>query len=204
MGCIGGSERGMNRGSNILIDWLAIEGPNQSSLGSLIRLYSQRLLVAGVPVDRAFLGTLMIHPQAAAYTFFYEAEGDVLRELEISHEQYQILDAQKGTPMSHIETATPLRARLRLGEDHHMADLSALSEQGYTDYLALPIRIGDTVKAGMGWATRSSGFSDEDIQIQPRRIRHSACSASSTFNAEYRVAYWPHTWEVMPRKSKMA
>ena len=155
----------MKVNANALSDWLVTHGTNQSSLGALIRLYSHILRDAGIQIDRAFMGTLMIHPQAAAYAYFYEVASDTLRALEISHDDYQAIEAKKGTPMSHmLETGTPLRARLAQGEDHGMVDLTSLMQDGYTDYLALPIRIGDSVKAGMAWATRKpSGFSDDDI-----------------------------------------
>ena len=120
----------MKLNANALSDWLVTHGTNQSSLGALIRLYSHILRDAGIQVDRAFMGTLMIHPQAAAYAYFYEVSSDALRALEISHEDYQIIEAKQGTPMSHmLKTGTPLRARLGHGEDHGMIDPDATHER---------------------------------------------------------------------------
>ena len=151
-----------------LAHWLLTKGPSSRSLGELVRRYTGWLFEAGVPVDRVFLGPLLVHPQAAGIVVIYDRETDSLRESEISHEQFAMMEAQNSkTPMRHIiDEETPLRVRLGDGEDLGMEDLAALQMQGYVDFYALPVFIGRKLFAGCSLSTRSpAGFGEGDLAI---------------------------------------
>lgn len=147
--------------------WLIEEGPACAGLGDLIRQFTKRLHAAGAHVDRAFLGPLVMHPQVAGLVVIYDRVADELREASLSHEQYEYLQAQRGTPMAHvIAEKTPLRASLGQGEDHGMVDLIQLREKGFTDFLALPVVVGGHLRAGLTLTTRApEGFSDADLEL---------------------------------------
>ncbi len=153
-----------------LTQWLLVDGAACSDLGELVSGFTRRLRYEGVPVDRTFLGPLLLHPQAAGCVVIYEHAGDVVRESELSRERFAELEKQKGTPMSVIfDTAKPMRARLDGTDGLAMADLRSLRTEGYTDFLALPVFCGRTFAAGATVVTRrKGGFEDAHLEVLER------------------------------------
>jgi adenylate cyclase len=141
------------------------KGTEYKTMGELVRAYTRRLEEDGILVDRVFFGTLVPHPQTSGIAVIYEREGDAVRELEFSHSDFEQLQANFQSPIRHLlEVGTTLRARLGEGEDWGLDDLTQLMEDGYVDYLGLPIRVAGELKAGVAFATlRPGGFSDADL-----------------------------------------
>jgi adenylate cyclase len=141
------------------------KGTEYKTMASLVRAYTRRLEEDDILVDRVFFGTLVPHPQTSGIAVIYERAGDEVRQLEISHADFEQMQANFQSPIRHLlEVGTTLRARLGEGEDQGMADLTQLMEDGYVDYLGLPIRVAGKLQAGIGFATlRPGGFSDADV-----------------------------------------
>jgi len=147
--------------------WLLSEGPAHDSLGELVRGLTRAFNEHGVPLSRVFLGPLVLHPQAAGLVVIYDHASDSLREFPLLHETYERLHAEKRTPMAHIiNEETPLRAALHRGEDLGMEDLAQLRDQGFTDFIAVPIHVGGRLVAGMTLTTQApTGFSADEAEL---------------------------------------
>jgi adenylate cyclase len=147
--------------------WLLTEGCAASGFVELIKGYTHRFFELGVPVDRVFLGSLVIHPQAAGEAVIYRREEDTIGHRLVSHDEFDRLNQTLNSPIRHmLEEGTDLRARLELGEDLDMPDLQGLRDEGYTDFVAIPVRVGRRMYAGATYCTRRpGGFSEDDLAV---------------------------------------
>jgi adenylate cyclase len=169
-GASGLKERGMDEQLQRqlkVIQWVLREAGNWTSFEQLLKCYTEELYHQGLPVERVFLGSLTIHPQAAAEALLYDRSEDRLVHRRVSYEDLKRLNKSTKNPMGHLLlVGTPLRARLGQDEALTMVDLIELREAGYTDFLAIPMRIGGQLYAGATYSTRrEGGFSPEDIDV---------------------------------------
>ena len=156
--------------SDKLCQWLLTNGTTFDSLGQLVLSLGRELRTLGVPADRLYLGTLLLHPQAAAYYVVCEGDSGTWRDVEVPRGEYAMIQTKQRlnpTPMSHVlDTGTSLRERLMENSFADMPDLQALKTQGYTDYFALPLHHRGRPAAGLTVSTLDpSGFSERSIQI---------------------------------------
>jgi adenylate cyclase len=156
--------------SDKLCQWLLTKGTTFESLGHLVLALGRHLRTLGVPADRLYFGTLLLHPQAAAYYVVCEGDSGTSRDVEIPRAEYAAIEERQRlnpTPMSHIlETGISLHARLMDRTFAGMPDLQSLKDQGYTDYYGLPLHHRGRPAAGLMVSTRDpSGFSEASIQI---------------------------------------
>ena len=147
--------------------WLLTEGCAASGFAELITGYTHQFVELGVPVDRVFLGSLVVHPQAAGEAVIYRRRQDELRHQLVSHDDFARLSSDSRNPMRHLlSNGTDLRARLELDEDLGMLDLIELRDEGYTDFVAFPVRVGKKLFAGVTYSTlRAGGFSEADVDV---------------------------------------
>ena len=159
----------MNEKSAIehLQHWILRHGPGCRDLAHFLRSFSDEILSQYIPVDRIFVGSLVLHPLSSGIAVSYDAEDDQISRTEISHERFALLHSDVSTPMAHmVSEKQRLRARLATDETHGMEERRALAEKGYTDYLAMPIIVGGRLRAGLTFATQyTDGFSDETIDL---------------------------------------
>jgi adenylate cyclase len=123
-----------------------------------------RVVAAGIPVWRAYVGLQLIHPNLQAMGFMWR-RGEPVQEVARGF-GVQFTPAYIGSPMQAVrEHGQPVRHCLvdLREDDHHL--LHELAADGGTDYLARPIRLRrEGPPPVVTWATdRPSGFSDEDI-----------------------------------------
>ena len=156
--------------SDKICPWLLNNGTTFESLGHLVLGLGRHLRTLGVPTDRLYFGTLLLHPQAAAYYVVCEVDSDTWRDVEIPRAEYTAIEDRQRlnpTPMSHIlDTGTSLRERLMDRTFAGMPDLQGLKDQGYTDYYGLPLHHRGRPAAGLTVSTRDpSGFSEASVKI---------------------------------------
>lgn len=137
-----------------LIVWLLSDGREVEDLGQLLRVVSHQLRGLGVHVDRTFFASFVLHPQTAALSARWRAEGD-----EVAHEEVaqRFFDEgqHEGSPLSEIHrTRRPLRVELRMLSAHPWPDLQQLLDEGFTDYAAFPIFLRGVPQGGLTFATR--------------------------------------------------
>lgn len=144
--------------------WLVEEGRLVHRPADFLDQLMARVVAAGIPVWRAYIGLQLIHPQLQAMGFMWR-RGEPVQEIARGY-GIQFTPAYIGSPMQAVrEQGRAVRHCLTdLGEDDHGL-LHELSQAGGTDYLAHPIRLRREGPAPvMTWATdRPSGFSEEDV-----------------------------------------
>ncbi len=116
---------------------------------------------------------LTLNPQLVGTSQTWLKSTDTTTPIYATH-GVRISERFIGSPLAVIyETHKHVRQRLdKLPEDAHRA-YTELAEDGFTDYLALPVLFGETAQPGAAIiisTKRKSGFSDQDIESF-RRIR---------------------------------
>jgi adenylate cyclase len=103
-----------------------------------------RLTRAGVPVDRLRISMRVVNPLLSAWGVVWTPEGGA--ELHTVERAFVETGAFIGSPIQHVvETRTSVRQRLdRLGPADHRL-LHELADEGFRDYLAIPVEFGDGV-----------------------------------------------------------
>ncbi|HEX9556671.1 MAG TPA: hypothetical protein VF991_09270, partial [Reyranella sp.] len=123
-----------------------------------------RVLQAGIPVWRTYIGLQLIHPQLQAIGYMWR-RGEKVQQIARAY-GIQFTPAYIGSPMQEArEQGRAVRYRLTDLTEHHHALLHELKADGGVDYYALPMRIRrEGPLPIVTFATDSrSGFSDEDI-----------------------------------------
>ena len=123
-----------------------------------------RVLKAGIPLWRMYIGLQLIHPELQAMGYMWRRGAkveEIARRFGI-----QFTPAYIGSPMQEArEQGRKVRYRLKEITDSHHHVLNELKEAGGVDYYVVPMRIRRTGPLPVvTFATdRPTGFSDEDI-----------------------------------------
>lgn len=147
------------------------------------------LSASPVRADRLFVSMRALHPAVRARTYLWRRDADRVSMLEWAHG----LENRPGYYDSPDHFVHRARSELRIrrpgegGEHEHSCDLyAALHTQGYTDYLIVPLPLGDGSVNTLSIATRHpSGFGDCDLDWFRRHVplfavileRHAALEA---------------------------
>jgi adenylate cyclase len=143
-------------------------------LNHVVEVAMQRVLAAGVPLDRMNVGCRILHPLFDGMSITWTPEGGA----EVS---YQTLVDQDGSdfrvsPFYVMLTGGNTEWRLRLDRESTIERfplLIQLKEKGFTDYLALVVAFGNEPLhprsydgLATSWSSRSpQGFSEDDVEI---------------------------------------
>ena len=154
-----------------VVDWLFSQGRLIDADVDFVHQLSQRLVDCGAPIDRLVVTLLTLNPQFVAVTCRWTSDSNQVHRSET--ERY-IRDTDRfiGSPLQQLfDTEKRVRQRLDdLPEDAHRA-YTEQAEEGYTDYLALPVLFAGGLGCAFILSTKSeSGFDDQDIE-NLRRIR---------------------------------
>jgi len=162
--------------------WLFMEGGHMKGVEELITEYCVHVRELGIPLDRLFVGGLMLHPQVSAYVWKWETNCPFDGH-EIPRKDFE----QKKKLYSNDEPFTILldgraeQVRMRASDDYIPKGCQWFLEERYQDYLALPIKHRDEFKGGMAWSTKSpNGFGEEEIEFFSVRSRLSPLCCAST------------------------
>ena len=154
-------------------DWLIREALGQPDIGEMFAGFCERLVAAGMPVERAMLTWATLHPLVEAESAFWRSGHDV--ELsQYRHDEEETEDWLQSPIRAVLEAREP-RLRRRLSGGNAVFEyplLASLKDEGYTDYLILSTpfdlpTVTDFGRSGMlvSWATREpDGFSDQTVE----------------------------------------
>ena len=124
----------------------------------------ERLVEAGLPVWRIYVGLQLVHPELEAMGYVWR-RGETVQEIARAF-GIQFTSAYVGSPLQEArEQKRPVRYRLKdVGPDHHLL-LREVKADGGTDYLALPMRLRREGPLPVVSFTTDdpAGFSDRDI-----------------------------------------
>jgi hypothetical protein len=159
--------------------WAVREGLRRAPAAILFEEFCNRLVAAGVPIWRGFVGMRTLHPQWGGYTYTWWRDRDAVDPARLERGGAYDQDL-RDSPFSYLrDTAIsqdlPLRLRRRLAGRQAQRDfpvLEHLAVAGATDYFAELIRVGMVTEAfpdsgiGFSFATdRPDGFGDDDLRL---------------------------------------
>jgi len=149
------------------LDWLARDSVLEPYIDNLFGGVCNRLREDGLPLERATLHLRTLHPQLLGATITWRPG---MRDAEIVFHERRVLQQPRylNSPVRALfEGAEGIRQRLDL--DHTVQGpafeiFADLRDQGFTDYLALPMRFTDGRRHASSWATRRpGGFRPTDL-----------------------------------------
>ena len=152
-----------------LINWLLTEGRLCSSIPKLLQRIGP-LLQAETDCSRIWLGTTLLHPQAAGYSWLWE-DGTIKKQ------------SYSYTYQAELELIDSPARRLRLGmeqlrcripDDEGMRDVKGLFERGFVDFYACSIFFKGEWGGGITYSSRGPF---DDVHLELFRSINSALSA---------------------------
>ncbi|MDJ0780003.1 MAG: adenylate/guanylate cyclase domain-containing protein [Gammaproteobacteria bacterium] len=168
-----------------IIEWLFDEGRQVEEPAELVTRLAARLVEAGAPVDRLLITLLTLNPEIVATSNIWDRATGRVRPFNAER---QVRESERyiGSPMQVLlETGKRVRQRLdRLPPDAHRA-YTELDEEGFVDYLGLPVLFGEQPGAVIVVNTKHpDGFDDHDIE-QFRQLRRYLAPTLEVFALKY-------------------
>ncbi len=151
--------------------WLLREGRLVRRPDTFLEQLMNRVLEAGLPVWRTYIGLQLVHPQLQAMGFLWR-RGQTVETIARAY-GVQFTPAYIGSPLQEVrEGGTAVRYRLDGLTDRHHEVLHEVRSGGGTDYFSLPMRVRrDGPLPVVAFATdRKGGFSDVDIDDLTRLV----------------------------------
>lgn len=153
--------------------WLFMEGGHLMGVEEMVAAYCSHVRSKlGVPVDRLFIGGLMLHPQLSAYVWKWEHGQDF-----DGHEIPRDIFEKKKSMFSPDEPFIVLMdgraemVRMQARDEHIPKDCEWFQRDGYQDYIALPLQYRGKFVGAIGWSTKTpGGFTDKDVQFFERSL----------------------------------
>lgn len=155
-------------GAQKVFDWLVDGAPPCGDAVSVINKLLPDLREGGVAVDRFSAFVKSLHPHVFARSFLWEpAQAVRVREWTWAD---TLLPQYQATVVKKIfDSAIEVRVRLGAGERVDYLDVNALADQGYTDFVALPLTFMSGAINVTTYATRApGGFGDDQVEA----LRH--------------------------------
>ncbi|UUX51341.1 adenylate/guanylate cyclase domain-containing protein [Nisaea acidiphila] len=162
-----------------IIQWLVYQSWEKVPNEQLIAATAERLVEAGIPLDRCRVAMYTLHPEVGSLLFDWDRAGNLPetgRREEIAYTRDES-EEWKASPLRHMMATGTLQMRRRLTGPGAQLDFQALvdfRDEGFTDYYAC--MFGGTealrlIKEGerscgaiLRWSSRHpDGFSDRDI-----------------------------------------
>ena len=147
------------------MNWLQDKGRFCLDLASLIGGLSRHLRQAGIPLDRTNMVIRTLHPTVAGGAYVWRADRDQVEVRSLAHDSLSNR-AYLDSPIKQINDGVPA-IRRRLADPDCPRDfpiLDDLAEDGFTDYLVLPLSFTDGHNYSTAWSTKTpGGFSDDAI-----------------------------------------
>ncbi len=156
-----------------VIDWVFTRGRCIESTNEFVHQLAHQMNEHGASIDRLMVSLLTLNPQLVGTSETWLKLTDKTTPINASH-GVRNTERYIGSPLAIIyETHKRVRQRLdNLPADAHRA-YTELAEEGFTDYLALPVLFGEVAEPGAASiisTKREGGFSDQHIESF-RRIR---------------------------------
>ena len=138
--------------------WLLGAALEQEDLLALFQELAWRLVAAGLPLDRASLHVGTLHPQLLGFAWNWARDDGLCDEVKVEDAARQS-EAFRRNPLSAvIDRGERVRARADRPDDVARYPLLAdLAQQGYSEYVALPLRAGGAQHNAATVATKAPG-----------------------------------------------
>jgi adenylate cyclase len=196
--------------------WVVREGIRGAGAAVLFDGLCQRLVIAGVPLWRAFVGMPTLHPQWGGYSYTWRRDLNAIEPSQFGRgdEYEQILlnspfgylirqmenSAQEGDPWLHL--------RRRLTGSEARQDFSILKEiaaAGASDYFAEVVRFGadgdPSHGTGIGYSfatDRPAGFRDDDLALLQAVLPVVSLAMKTHGGHTIPPVFWKLIWAATP------
>jgi adenylate cyclase len=165
--------------------WVVREGIRGAAAAALFDGLCQRLVIAGVPLWRAFIGMPTLHPQWGGYSYTWRRDLNAIEPAQFGRgDEYEqiLLNSPFGYLIRQVENSAPeedpwQHLRRRLAGPEALLDFSILKDlaaAGASDYFAEVVRFGadrdPSHGTGIGYSfatDRPGGFRDDDLVLLP-------------------------------------
>jgi adenylate cyclase len=145
-----------------LADWLLRKGRFRAGVGSLIEGFSRRALEGKLPLSRMTYVVQTLHPLDLVSIFIWRADQPGIAAVRRKHGAEETAMFQDSPIKRVFEGAGEIRRHLEdAGAELDFPILFELREQGFTDYLVLPIRFSNGQVNAVTLATKVEGGFDE-------------------------------------------
>lgn len=152
--------------ARVLVNWLCEEARLETDRGAFIAAFAERLRSVGVPVDRLTTGIPILHPQIDTTSILWQVgKGAIERAWLMQPENYQ-MRANSPLHSAYFEgkgtrcriTSTP--------EPGEFGIIPDLREEGFTDYLVLPVPFADGSNKALTFGTKGpEGFGEDHVEL---------------------------------------
>ena len=179
-----------------VIDWIVATGRRIESTNKFVHQLAHQMNDHGASIDRLMVSLLTLNPQIVGTSETWLRSTDTTTPINASH---GVRNSERyiGSPLQAIyETHKRVRKRLdNLPAEAHRA-YTELAEDGFTDYLALPVLFGEVAQPGAAIiiSTKTEGgFSEQDIEsfrqirdylapvLEVHALRHISRSLMNTY-----------------------
>ncbi len=144
-------------------DWLVRGAQGCPNPVALLQRMCPELVEAGIPVARAAAFVRTLHPHIMGRRFTW-VPGEKVVITEASYTWLSSPDFLFGPVARVVETGVPFRARFLDGGDFGGVRVQSFIDEGFTDYIALPMTFISGQVHPITLATKHpDGFSDDDI-----------------------------------------
>ncbi len=148
-----------------LRDWLAGDGARIRFLERLLAELGARFVDEGVPIDRLTLHARILHPQFMAARLLWRPG---MAEADVARAGYGLVDDPiflQSPVFALFEGVEGLRHRLDVaGPADPYPILGELREEGFTDYVGLPLVMSTGQRLALSFATRRpGGFTTDEL-----------------------------------------
>ena len=158
--------------------WLVEEARLIEETGAFDLALVERLRAAGIPIRRFTTGIPSLHPQVDSFsTLWEEGKGLTFRQFRASDEMADTLS--RSLIVITYREGRVVRRRLEgPPEPDEYELLGRLRQEGFTDYVVVPLPFSDGSNKAMSFATdRPGGYSDDDIAVLSG-IRHALAATA--------------------------
>ncbi|MDV7340315.1 adenylate/guanylate cyclase domain-containing protein [Terasakiella sp. A23] len=153
---------------NQIIDWLLEEGWTISDKSELTLKLAHAFQDAGVRVSRIRLSIRLLHPQVMGFSYTWDERAQRVDYFEAGHEMRET-ELYRNSPFAAIFDDEAGAIRRNLIGDNCLLDypiLQDLKDEGFTDYVALPLIFSDGRRSAITLAScAKDGFSSHDLSL---------------------------------------
>lgn len=172
-----------------LSDWLIKQAFNEADIADLLNGCCKRLVKAGVPIKRAYVGFRTLHPLFSSVSLVW-GPGKRVETSAHPHGAGRAGRQWRESPFNALIRQREATMRRRLGGPEPQLDfpiLTDLRDQGLTDYFAFVVARERSEQDEIvgSWATDAAeGFSDHDLEILQRVHRWLAVACKVSIQAQ--------------------
>ncbi len=155
-----------------LFDWLVDGAPGAKTSPEVVERIAADLIAAGIPLERMAVSVTTLHPAILGRAFWWSVDKPVVTR-ELTHAIQNSALFQR-SPIAYV-ASRGVAYRKKVGEGTSTFDfdfVQELQKEGFTDYLALPMKFLNGESHVVTFSTRApGGFTDAQVATLEHILR---------------------------------